>query len=62
MERHFSTGVMTIVALMTAHRTLIAEDAEARPQALPEIFGRINDYLSERDERCDAPWFGMPAE
>jgi hypothetical protein len=50
MERHLSTGVATIVALMAAHRA--ASGREGAPVAFcQEAIDRIAAYLSE--DACD---------
>ena len=46
MERHLSTGVATIVALMAAHRAASAHE-EAPVIYCQEGFARISAYLYE---------------
>lgn len=57
MERHFSTGVATIAALMAAHRVIDehADDDGALACAFREEAARIDDGLTRRPGEPD--WF-----
>ena len=57
MERHFSTGTATIVALMAAHRAAQSCDYRALVCAFREEAARIDDGLLSR-LACDRPHEG----
>jgi hypothetical protein len=52
MERHHSTGVTTIVALMAAHRTACGRDGMSAAYDREEV-ARIEDHL--REDKQAAP-------
>lgn len=59
MERHLSTGLATIVALMAAHRAASGRDG-TRVTYSQEQVDRIGAYLHEKERMWDdAVW--MPA-